>query len=227
MKRIIFFLSMAALMMLAVSCKKDKPATPKVPDGAVDLGIVMTRDDGTTYKLYWAKANLSRNGLCSNPEDYGDFFAWGETAPKDNYSQSNYTYSDNPAVIPIEKDAARVLAGGKWRMPTMAECQALLSLSGKEDYSFDRNYKYGSGEGVYGVLITQKSTGNSLFFPLVGYAEGSQIGEGVSEDGSYWSSTRNETKPDNAIQLTFGTSFGIWAFGNRYGGASIRPVWEE
>ena len=53
----------------------------KCPAGAVDLGIVMTREDGTAYRLYWAESNLCMSGLCSNPEDYGDYYAWGETVP--------------------------------------------------------------------------------------------------------------------------------------------------
>ena len=52
-----------------------------VPEGTVDLGIVLTREDGTTYRLYWATSNLCEDGLCPNPEDYGDYFAWGETEP--------------------------------------------------------------------------------------------------------------------------------------------------
>ena len=80
MKRFLYLL-LAALLVLAVSCNKNnKPdPAPKVPEEAVDLGIVMTREDGTTYRLYWAKSNLSENGLCTNPEDYGDYYAWGET----------------------------------------------------------------------------------------------------------------------------------------------------
>ena len=52
----------------------------------------MTREDGTTYKLYWATSNLCEDGLCSNPEDYGDYYAWGETEPKLNYSWSTYKW---------------------------------------------------------------------------------------------------------------------------------------
>ena len=54
---------------------------PVCPAGAEDLGIVMTRGDGTTYTLYWAKSNLGEEGLCPNPEDYGDYYAWGELEP--------------------------------------------------------------------------------------------------------------------------------------------------
>ena len=64
----------------------------KCPEGAVDLGIVMTRADGTTYDLYWAKSNLREGGFCANPEDYGDYYAWGETDP---YYEAGHS-RDNP-----------------------------------------------------------------------------------------------------------------------------------
>ena len=60
---------------------KETEEVVTIPSGAVDLGIVITRGDGTTYKLYWAKSNLCESGLCANPEDYGDYYAWGETEP--------------------------------------------------------------------------------------------------------------------------------------------------
>lgn len=77
-----------------------------VPAGAVDLGIVMTRADGTTYNLYWAKSNLSVNGLCPNPEDYGDYYAWGETEP--------YYSSHNPLTWKDGKSAGYNWASYKW-----------------------------------------------------------------------------------------------------------------
>ena len=73
---------MLAVFALLVSCRQDEPERlPVVPEGAVDMGIVMTREDGTTYNLYWAESNLSESGLCENPEDFGDYYAWGETEP--------------------------------------------------------------------------------------------------------------------------------------------------
>ena len=80
LKKILFAISALMLLLAGVSCTKD-PWGSKCPKGAVDLGIVMTRADGTTYKLYWAKSNLCESGLCANPEDYGDYYAWGETEP--------------------------------------------------------------------------------------------------------------------------------------------------
>lgn len=71
---------------------------------AVDLGLVMTREDGSTYRLYWAEANLCENGLCAKPEDYGDYYAWGETEPYylEGHSQdspcSSWRSRTNPAI---------------------------------------------------------------------------------------------------------------------------------
>ena len=90
-------------MVLAVSCQKDNV---RVPKEAVDLGIVMTREDGTTYKLYWAKSNLCEDGLCANPEDYGDYYAWGETAP--------YYSSQSPLTWKNGKSAGYNWASYKW-----------------------------------------------------------------------------------------------------------------
>ena len=55
--------------------------TEKLPKGAVNLGFVMTREDGTEYTLFWAESNLCESGLCAKPEDYGDYYAWAETEP--------------------------------------------------------------------------------------------------------------------------------------------------
>ena len=52
----------------------------------------MTREDGTKYNLYWATSNLSEDGLCPHPEDYGDYYAWGETEP--HYTKGHS--QDNP-----------------------------------------------------------------------------------------------------------------------------------
>lgn len=72
---------------------KEEGISGDCPAGAVDLGIVMTRGDGSTYELYWAKSNLCESGLCTNPEDYGDYYAWGETAPYYS-SQDPLTWKD-------------------------------------------------------------------------------------------------------------------------------------
>ena len=79
-------------MALLVSCRPNNPdVEPVVPEKAVDMGIIMTREDGSTYKLYWAKSNLCESGFCQKPEDLGDYYAWGETQPyyTTGHSQDN------------------------------------------------------------------------------------------------------------------------------------------
>ena len=113
-----------------------------VPKGAVDLGIVMMREDGSKYLLFWAECNIG----ASRPEEYGEYFAWGETEDKDNYSWSTYKWAngvnykltkycpinrtnywngsgspDDKTKLEPEDDVAHVKLGGKWRMPTDAE----------------------------------------------------------------------------------------------------------
>lgn len=77
-------------IVLSVSCRPD--VEPVIPEGAVDMGIVMTREDGSTYKLYWAETNLCESGLCQRPEDLGDYYAWEETQP---YYAAGHS-QDNP-----------------------------------------------------------------------------------------------------------------------------------
>lgn len=47
------------------------------PEGAIDLGIIITREDGTRYNLLWAECNIGADA----PEKAGDYFAWGEVEP--------------------------------------------------------------------------------------------------------------------------------------------------
>ena len=263
MKRLLY-LSLAAMMVLAMSCKKDKPGN-KIPEDAVDLGIVMTREDGTTYKLYWAKSNLCETGLCANPEDYGDYYAWGETEPyyteghsQDNpcsnwrsrtnptitgYNWASYKWCNrSPAVLTKyntniasggivdnitelqrgEKegetvdDAARAKLGGKWRMPTKAEWNALLALScGRTTIN-----------GIEGRLVTAEN-GNSIFLPAAGSRNDTYLYNAGSY-GYYWSSSLNDVNYTEAARCVLFYSDNILINNSfRSDGLSVRPVWEE
>lgn len=205
--------------------------------GAVDLGIVMTRTDGTTYKLYWAKSNLSDKGLCANPEDYGDYYAWGETEPKENYSWSTYKFGtsssgpfskyntsssygtvDNKTVLEPEDDVAHVKLGGKWRMPTDAEW---TELSVKCTWTWVTNY---NGSGINGSLV-KATNGNSIFLPAAGYRDDSSLYD-ASSIGYYWSSSLNTGNQGSAWIVVFDSGLASRYFGYRYNGQSVRPVSE-
>lgn len=207
-----------------------------IPDGAANLGIVMTRSDGTTYKLYWAKSNLSTSGLCANPEDYGDYYAWGETAAKDIYDWSTYKWAngngltkyntgghsgtvDNKTLLDSEDDVAHVSLGGNWRMPTYVEWTALRDQC---------TWTWTTQNGINGILVTA-SNGNSIFLPAAGYRndpDGIHLEE-AGFSGNYWSSSLNTYDLEDAYFIYFDSNgIGMYTSNPRYLGFSVRAVSE-
>ncbi|MBR1510281.1 MAG: Ig domain-containing protein [Bacteroidales bacterium] len=245
------------------SIKADCAVTILPPKGAVDLGMELTRADGTTYKLYWAECNLG----AEKPEDYGDYYAWGEVDPyyssqdpltwKDGksagYDWASYKWCngasnkltkyclasntdywdgegtpDGKTVLDPEDDAAHVQLGGKWRMPTRKEMEALCALKNNEDYTWEH-----FGE-VSGIRITCKSTGVVLLLPAAGYCDNTSISL-VKSAGLYWSATGYTggyffNVQDNASSLSFMKDATLNPYGTGYNprnrGFSIRPVTE-
>ena len=126
----------------------------------VDLGL----PSGTL----WATCNVG----ATNPEGYGDYFAWGETANKEKYKWSTYFDTNNfgktytkyynnggKTVLDPEDDAAHVNWGGSWRMPTKAEWQELIDNC---TWTWTTDYK-GDGSNVAGVIVT--SIGHHIDWP--------------------------------------------------------------
>ena len=222
--------------------------TGSIPKGAVDLGIVMTREDGTTYPLFWAPSNLRKNGLCLRPVDKGDYYAWGETEPKSNFTLENekwntsgdqfkytrYCPSDKPERwdgpgSPDNKtefsdydyvdDAARQTLGGNWRTPTSDELMALVKEC---KWTFTDNYE---GTGVKGMFFEGRN-GNHIFLPVTGEQFGTTP-RYTEDQGYYWSSSLCTQFPGHAFRLYFGPTYAPSKFQtNRYCGAVIRPVTE-
>ncbi len=135
-----------------------KPLTP-LPE-AVDLGL----------SVKWASFNLG----ASDPEGYGDYYAWGELACKDDiaaYTQSNYKFYENgeytkytvngKMALDSEDDAATVCLGDHWRMPSREEYVELFNTS-------KTSSKWTTMNGVVGWEITSKANGNSIFIPAGG-----------------------------------------------------------
>ena len=251
----------ATVTAKAGNFKAECSVTILPPKGAVDLGMELTRADGTTYKLYWAECNLG----AEKPEDYGDYYAWGEVEPyyssqdpltwKDGksagYDWASYKWCngasnkltkyclkantdcwngegspDGKTVLDPEDDAAHVQLGGKWRMPTLKEMEALLALKSNEDYTWEE-----FGE-VAGVRITRKSTGAVLLLPAAGYRDNTSVLT-AKLACQYWSSTGflggSYLGPYDATVLFFrkGATIGSGtAYDPRYRGFSIRPVTE-
>ena len=136
-------------------------------------------DLGLPSGIKWAATNVG----ATNPEDYGDYFAWGETTPKGEYTEDNYTYSDNPDILPASADAASVNWGGYWRMPTQAEMQELLD---------NCTWTWATQNGAtIGYLITG-TNGNSILLPA----------DESGDAANYWTSSVCENL-SQAVQLHF------------------------
>ncbi len=187
-------------------------------------------DLGLPSGILWATCNVG----ATTPEEYGNYYAWGETTTKETYNWSTYKYGDgstfskyntssgygtvdNKTVLVPEDDAAAVNWGGDWRMPTLAEMQELLD-------SDNCTWKWTTQNGVYGRKVTGKSNGNSIFLPAAGYRNDSSL-DLNGTDGGYWSSSLYESSPNNACVLYFSWGNFDWSnFGSRFFGQSVRAV---
>ena len=192
------------------------------PHSYVDLGL----------SVKWATYNV---GVSSPQEqDYGGYYAWGETEVKTNYSSwgsykwcngsemnlTKYCSADGKTVLELEDDAAYVNFGHNWRIPTNEEWTELIE---KCTWTWTNNY---IGTGVKGMIV-EGSNGNSIFLPAAG-GQGMPHFDGEAEyAGDYWSSSLNTMEPDRAYYVYFDSS-GVRSYsaGIRCFGFSVRPVSE-
>ena len=198
----------------------------------IDLGL----------SVKWATCNVG----ATKPEEYGDYFAWGETQPKDYYSFNNYKwgkmydgeltkycsktnygyngFTDNKTTLDLSDDAARANWGGNWRMPTRAELTELREKC---------TWKWTIQNGVRGYKVTSKSNGNSIFLPAAGSRSNGPYSFAANRGihGVFWSSTLGTDYQHSAYFMNFDSgdlsSSGVSVSVNdyrRYCGFSVRPV---
>ena len=180
----------------------------------VDLGL----------SVKWATCNIG----ATSPEEYGDYFAWGETSTKSDYSSSNCPtyglsisqlqsqgYIDSEGNLTSQYDAATANWGGDWRMPTEAEQEELLN---------NCTWTWTTQNGVNGYKV-EGPNGNSIFLPAAGYLDGSSLSYAGS-GGGYWSSAPNESNGNGACGLYFYSDDRILLYNYRYYGHSVRSILE-
>lgn len=182
-------------------------------------------DLGLPSGIKWATCNIGAN----KPEEYGDYFAWGETKPKTIYSWSTYfdttdggsTFTKyttaGKTMLDLEDDAARANWGGKWRMPTDAEWTEL-----RENCTWTWTTK----NGVNGYEVKSKTNGNSIFLPAAGYRSYDGLLSAGSY-GSYWSSSLFTDYPSSAWYVYFSSDDVYRNYYYRYYGQSVRPVYVD
>ncbi len=188
-------------------------------------------DLGLPSGLKWATCNVG----ATTPEGYGDYFAWGETKPKEDYSWNNYSYCkgshttltkyntnngygtvDNKTTLDLSDDAANVNWGGTWRMPTRTEQEELRNSS----YC---TWMWTTQNGVKGLKVTSKTNGNSIFLPAAGYHSGINL-YNVGSNGYYRTSSLVEDNPSSTHGLYFFTSDVGWSYYGRNEGLTVRAV---
>jgi len=189
----------------------------------VDLGL----PSGTI----WATRNVG----ASAPGDYGDYFAWGETAPKDYYDWSTYKwcngsyttmtkyctnsrygyhgFADNKTELDPSDDAACAHYPGG-RMPSMEQIEELCNSC---------TWQWTLRNDVGGELVTGPN-GNTMFLPAAGFFWLESLGL-VGSEGYYWSRTLSPNYPKDACELYFYLGhWGRWDYGGRDVGRTVRAV---
>ncbi|MDE6013021.1 MAG: DUF1566 domain-containing protein [Prevotella sp.] len=190
------------------SCDSEGDETVPVINGHeyVDLGLASG--------LKWATCNVG----ASSPSDYGDYFAWGETTPKSEYTIENCKTLDK-SIGDIsgnsQYDAARSNWGGSWRLPSKKECEELRDKC---------TWTWTTQGGHNGYKVTGPN-GKSIFLPAAGLCGGSSLCR-AGDSGYSWSSTPLEYSTQDAYNLSFYSSGHRVPWYNRGIGQSVRPVSE-
>lgn len=156
-----------------------------------DFGKDVAVDLGLPSGILWASCNLG----ATKPEEFGSYYAWGETAEKEVYNKKTYTLYDelNDVYFDIGKnisgtkyDAAYMKLGEKWRMPTIEDFLELLE---------NCEYEWITYRGVKGGLVTSKCNGNRIFLPAAGYlSDFDKLKYDFYNSGNYWLDSRLQGK---------------------------------
>ena len=208
------------------------PETPVTPEDStsntengyeyVDLGL----------SVKWATCNVG----ATKPEEYGDYFAWGEVEPKEVYdwttykwcngssntltkynNKSSYGTVDNKTTLELSDDAATTSWGGSWRMPTDTELTELREQC---------TWTWTTENGVNGYKVTSKGNSNSIFLPAAGFYQGDSLNH-IGKYGLYWSSLHGSDIPGTPIYawgIDFDSNLVSRDDNKRDTGRSIRPV---
>ncbi len=204
----------------------DDPVTPSDEGDWVDLGL----PSGTI----WATRNIG----ASSPEDYGDYFAWGETEPKDFYylytykwweswTESGLTYwgyskycngsdaymgiLDDRTELDPEDDAATVNWGADARTPSTEQIQELISSCTRQ---------WTQRNDVNGMLVIGPN-GNTIFLPAAGVRYLDML-QGAGSSSRYWS--RTVGGPAGADYLSISSIGMYWNADERCYGYPVRAV---
>lgn len=198
-----------------------------------ELDIIHTEDDrwvdlGLPSGILWAAYNVG----ASSPEEYGGYYAWGETEEKDEYTRENYKYYNSGhfdfignEISGTSYDVAHVKWGGGARMPTIDDIIELVN---------NCSFSIGTYNGVSGSCVTGPNS-NYIFLPCAGYRTGDEF---YDEDGRYGTYRSGSTEYNDESTFNHGRAWvlGVLGFEGdrndwddywldwRDNGYSVRPV---
>ncbi len=208
MKKQIIGVALMLLTMSFVACSDDD-SEEKSKNG-VENGFEYV-DLGLSSGNKWATCNVG----AKNPQDSGDYFAWGEIAPKSYYSWSTYKWSDEYGKemtkynkptdnqFELADDAARQIMGGKWFTPTKDDWNELMD---------NCTWTWTEIGGVKGYVVKSNSNQNSIFIPTAGQKIDDKFYYDKNDPyADYWSSSlfTNGVDKDKAFHLYFGIGIGV------------------
>lgn len=183
----------------------------------------------------WATCNVGAN----SPEEYGDYFAWGEIEPKSDYSWNTYKYCkgygsnckmtkyctsrydgydnfiDYKKELESMDDAATTNWGDDWQMPNDEQFKELAN-------NFYTTMVWTTQNDVEGYMITSNSNGMAIFLPAAGYYIGTNFFD-EKRYGYYWTRTLANVS-DSGSHLIFHQGDLRMSSQMRYIGYLVRPV---
>jgi hypothetical protein len=232
----VFYLFLYLMMCMLASCQKDEDVAPEPqPQPEPEKPVVKYAEYETTDDYVdFGVCNFmiaTKNLGAKRPEDTGDFFAWGETEPKEVYSWDTYKlqtstsyyiyYKDNGLLQP-QDDAATVILGEGWRLPTVDEVKYLYDM-----HTTDENccrMRTTIRNGVFGFMLIGPN-GNSVFFPSTGRMQDNELIT-WDNDTKMWCKDCAKSRELKvfSIELTGVSTF--WTV-DRSEGLPIRPVKER
>ncbi len=205
------------------ACTNGNETTEKIPiPAAVDMGL----HSGTL----WAAANVGG----TRPEDFGNYYAWGEVKTKESYSWQNYEhgtelaltkyctqkdcgrqgFQDNLKELQPEDDIVTVAYGEGWCIPTKEDWRELYN---------NCTWQWTTKGDAYGQLATSNINGQSLFFPASGYIE-NRTQVSLNENGYYWASTLDDKSSPVAVEFMVTKNMTHLNAYARFFGQSVRGV---
>ena len=177
----------------------------------IDLGL----PSGTL----WADRNIG----ATEPEEYGDFYAWGETEPKKEYTWNTYKWGkkstkynkkDGKTVLDPEDDVVYLKTKGKAHIPTEEQIKELID---------NTTSKYKTINGIVGRLYKSNINDNTIFLPFAGNCDVSSI-TGIKHFSRYWSSSLYSPNHQMTYYLYAIYDNSVIFVKDRYVGLSVRGV---